>query len=125
MGKGRKKKTYLRGLERRGGEELGDLGREIPVQVTRACAAPTHAAAGASCCLLRLLLPPPLAAAAVGFGGFCSRDLVSYLGERCGYEHTCSIYEGGNKGSTPPCVENGNCHFWFKLTAGVCITAHT
>lgn len=120
MGKGRKKKTYLRGLERRGGEELGDLGREIPVQVTRACAAPTHAAAGASCCLLRLLLPPP----PWGLGGF----VLETLSRTWGRGVDMNIRVRAMKAETREVrllVENGNCHFWFKLTAGVCITAHT
>lgn len=59
---------YLGGLGRRGGEELGDLGGELPVQVARAgaaaAAAPSHAAGvGWWFLRLRLVLPPLVAAA--------------------------------------------------------------
>ena len=62
---GRKESKYLSGLERRRGEELGDLGRELPVQIARADANTTHAVGwGANRGFSRRVRQPLAAAAA-------------------------------------------------------------
>jgi len=67
-------RKYLGGLERRRGEELGDLGRELPVQIARTGSNPTHSVDWWQWSFsqrVRQLLaaaPPPLLLAAGGFG---------------------------------------------------------
>lgn len=64
-GAGKKESKYLGGLERRRGEELGDLGRELPVQIARADANTTHAVGwGANRSFSRRVRQPLAAAAA-------------------------------------------------------------
>jgi hypothetical protein len=71
---GRKESKYLSGLERRRGEELGDLGRELPVQIARADANTTHAVGGVPTGVSRggfvSPWPPPLLLLAAGVWGF-------------------------------------------------------
>jgi len=62
-------RKYLGGLERRRGEELGDLGRELPVQIARTVTNPTHSVDRCQSELLAAGSSAPGRRAAVAFAG--------------------------------------------------------